>query len=112
MASPVVSLTSNVPIRNCTTSAPSWINNDPAVKECDATKLHSETSAGLKKILLVVTYYLLLIATTGFILAAMEAGMMPDKTPSTTHIVKARIIILPAITIVKGRMPLKIAASP
>jgi len=56
--------------------------------------------------------YLERIATTGFIFAAIDAGIMPDKTPSITQIVNASTITLVDITMGKGRIPLSTNASP
>ena len=54
---------------------------------------------------------LLLIATTGFILAAMDAGIIPDSTPSMTQIVKASVIMSGEMIIGNGKTPLKASAS-
>lgn len=53
----------------------------------------------------------LLIATTGFILAAIDAGIIPERIPRTTHIEIASNIILPEIIIGKGNTTLSIAES-
>ena len=42
------------------------------------------------------------MATTGSILAAIEAGMMPEIIPKMIQILSARLIILGAIKIGKG----------
>lgn len=42
------------------------------------------------------------MATTGFIFAAIEAGIMPDKIPNIIQILNARITILGAMKIGKG----------
>ena len=46
--------------------------------------------------------YLVLIATTGSIFAAMEAGIIPEMIPSIIHMDKASMIILGAINIGNG----------
>ena len=42
------------------------------------------------------------MASTGFILAAMEAGIIPETTPKIIQILKARKIILGAMVIANG----------
>ena len=46
------------------------------------------------------------MASTGFILAAILAGMIPEITPNTIHKLSAIIIILGAIVIGNGRTEL------
>jgi hypothetical protein len=48
-------------------------------------------------------YYFVLIASTGFIFAAIDAGMIPDITPKMIQILKAKTTILGAICKGKGR---------
>ena len=51
------------------------------------------------------------MASTGFILAAMEAGIIPETTPKIIQILKARKIILGAMVIAKGRNELNASVS-
>jgi hypothetical protein len=55
--------------------------------------------------------YLVLIASTGFILAAMEAGIIPEIIPKIIQILKARNTILGAMKIGKGRTAPKATVS-
>ena len=51
------------------------------------------------------------MATTGFILAAMDAGIIPESTPSITQIENASVMISVEITIGKGNTPLSARAN-
>ena len=55
--------------------------------------------------------YFDLIASTGFIFAAMDAGIMPEITPRTMQILKANAIILGAIKIGNGNTAPKATVS-
>jgi hypothetical protein len=52
---------------------------------------------------LVSAVYLLRMATTGSILAAMEAGIIPDAIPKTIQILRAKKMMFGAMIIGKGR---------
>ena len=51
------------------------------------------------------------MASTGFILAAIEAGIIPETTPKTIQILKANAIIPGAITIENGSTELNAKVS-
>ena len=51
------------------------------------------------------------MAATGFILAAMEAGIIPERIPRITQILNARIMMFGAITIGKGNTALNASES-
>src|SRR6266542_3905355 len=55
--------------------------------------------------------YLLLIASTGSILAAINAGIIPDNIPSTIHKASATTIVVTEIMIGKGRILVSTRAS-
>jgi hypothetical protein len=51
------------------------------------------------------------MASTGFILAAMEAGIIPETTPKIIQILKARKIIPGAMVIANGSTVLRASVS-